>query len=333
MKFLFYLTIVLAKFITHIGGQAVLGGLIMRSYGRYALALRTENGEILVEHHTWYSLSRRKTLQKNFVRGFPILLETLINGIKALNRSAELMEGPKNKNSVLHTAASLFLAVLLAVLLFVLIPHVFAWSMEQFGIGGTVKSLSFHLWDGIFKVALFLLYIAAISFIPEIKNVLQYHGAEHKVIACYESGMTVNARNAKLCTRLHPRCGTSFILFVLLLAVCLHSIFVPFILFFSFSENSFIMHGVVILFKILLIIPISALAYELIRATAKRTANPFLKILSFPGLLMQILTTKEPDDKQLEVAVIALKEVVSEQHKEYFETVPYTVLDENSEQT
>lgn len=322
ISFLFFLT----KFTTHIGGQAVMGGLIMRNYGLYSLAVRNEQNEIIVEHHTWYSLSKSKLLQRNFVRGFPILLETLINGIKALNRSAELLDSSENKTSFLQLFISLFLAVGTAVLLFIIIPHVFALCMKYMGAGGGIEDFSFHLWDGIFKILLFLIYIVLISFISDIKNVLQYHGAEHKVIACYESGMTVNVQNAKLCTRLHPRCGTSFVLFVLLLAVIMHSIFVPLILFFPLLENNVIMHSVVLLFKIMLIIPISAFAYELIRATAKRTDSPFLKLLSYPGLLLQLLTTKEPDDNQLEVAVIALKEAVSENQKHLFETVPYKIL-------
>lgn len=323
----------MAKFITHIGGQAVLGGLLMRSFGRYALALRTEDNSILVEHHSWYSLSKSIILQHTFIRGFPIMLETLINGVQALNRSAELTDTARSKHTFLQTVGSLMAAIFLAVLLFIFIPHIIAAAMELMGAGGTVDTLSFHIWDGAVKILLFLAYTLLIAFIPEIKTVLQYHGAEHKVIACYESGMTVNAANAKLCTRLHPRCGTSFILFVLFLAVCVHSVFVPLILFFPFSANPVIMHSVVILFKIILIIPISAAVYELIRATAKRNSNPFLKFLSFPGLLMQFVTTREPNTAQLEVAVIALKEVVGEEQKERFETVPYTVLNRRADST
>lgn len=329
MHFLVFFCTVLAKFTTHIGGQAVMGGLIMRSYGLYAMAVRNEKGEILVEHHTWFSLSKSKILQKNFVRGFPVLLETLVNGIKALNRSAELAESVQHQNQYWKNLASFFLALAAAAMLFVVMPHFFALAMEYFGIGGTVNDFSFHVWDGIFKILLFGTYISLISFIPDIKTVLQYHGAEHKVIACYESGMTVNAQNAKLCTRLHPRCGTSFIIFVLFLAIIMHSIFVPLILFFPLLKNSDIMHGVVLLFKIVLIIPVSAFAYELIRAAAKKTDNLFLKLLSYPGLMMQYLSTKEPDIAQLEVAVIALKEAVSENQKHLFETVPYTILDKN----
>lgn len=310
-----------------------MGGLIMRSYGLYAMAVRNEKGEILVEHHTWLSLSKSNILKKNFIRGFPILLETLINGIKALNRSAELTESTEPKTLHRQSLASLLLALSAAVALFVVIPHLFALFMESFGLGGTVHNFSFHVWDGFFKILLFGAYISLISFIPDIKTVLQYHGAEHKVIACYESGMQVNAKNAKLCTRLHPRCGTSFIIFVLLLAILVHSIFVPLILFFPLSENTDIMHGVVLLFKIVLIIPVSAFAYELIRATAKQTDNLLLKILSYPGLIMQFLSTREPDIAQLEVAVVALKESVSESQKHLFETVPYKILDKNCSDT
>lgn len=303
-----------------------MGGLIMRNYERYVLAVRNSGNEIVVERHTWYSFSKHPALRKTFVRGFPILLETLINGIRALNRSAELIDSCPRKNTFMQTFFSLVSAIFLAVLLFVIIPHFFAFGMEHMGLGGSVDSLSFHIWDGIFKIFLFLGYIYLISFIPEIKTVLQYHGAEHKVIACYENELTVCAENAKQCTRLHPRCGTSFILFVLLLAIIVHSIFVPLILFFPLLKNGAIMHSVVILFKIILIIPISAFAYELIRASAKRTANFFLKILSVPGLALQILTTREPSMEQLEVAVIALKEVLQD-NPQNFITAPYRIIE------
>lgn len=310
-----------------------MGGLIMRNYNQYALAIRNDKNEILVEHHSWYSLSKHPLLQKSFIRGFPILLETLINGIQALNRSADLVESNAKKTSFFQTIFSLITALFLAIILFVILPHLFALSMEYFGFGGSIENLSFHVWDGLFKIFLFLGYIYAISLIPPIREVLEYHGAEHKVISCYENEMIVSAQNAKHCSRLHPRCGTSFILFVLLLAIIIHSIFIPLILFFPLLENNVIMHSVVILFKIVLIIPISACAYEVIRASARGTGNRFIKIclklLSFPGLVLQILTTKEPSIEQLEVAVIALKEVAHD-YSQLFETVPYKTLDDRN---
>lgn len=307
-----------------------MGGLIMRNYNQYALAVRNDENEILVEHHSWYSISKHRLLQKTFIRGFPILLETLINGIKALNRSADLVAPHSQKTSLFQAIFSLIIALFLAVALFVVLPHLFALGMEYLGFGGTIENLSFHVWDGLFKISLFLGYIYCIALIPSVREVLEYHGAEHKVISCYENEMIVSAQNAKHCSRLHPRCGTSFILFVLLLAIIVHSIFIPLILFFPLSENNAIIHSVVILFKIVLIIPISACAYELIRASAKGTSNRFLqillKLLSFPGLVLQILTTKEPSIAQLEVAVIALREVVQD-NAQLFETVPYKTLD------
>lgn len=307
-----------------------MGGLIMRNYNQYALAVRNDENEILVEHHSWYSISKHRLLQKTFIRGFPILLETLINGIKALNRSADLVAPHSQKTSLFQAIFSLIIALFLAVALFVVLPHLFALGMEYLGFGGTIENLSFHVWDGLFKISLFLGYIYCIALIPSVREVLEYHGAEHKVISCYENEMIVSAQNAKHCSRLHPRCGTSFILFVLLLAIIVHSIFIPLILFFPLSENNAIIHSVVILFKIVLIIPISACAYELIRTSAKGTSNHFLqillKLLSFPGLVLQILTTKEPSIAQLEVAVIALREVVQD-NAQLFETVPYKTLD------
>ena len=326
MKLFLFLFAMFYKFTTHIGGQAVMGGLIMRNYERYVLAVRNSGNEIVVERHTWYSLSKHPVLRKTFIRGFPILLETLINGIKALNRSAELIESTPKKNTPHANVFQPCFGYIAGGSALRDHSPFFAFAMEHIGLGGSIDSLSFHIWDGLFKIFLFLGYIYLISFIPEIKAVLQYHGAEHKVISCYENELTVCAENAKRCTRLHPRCGTSFILFVLLLAIIVHSIFVPLILFFPLLKNSAIMHSVVILFKIILIIPISAFAYELIRASAKRTANIFLKILSVPGLALQILTTREPSMEQLEVAVIALKEVLQD-NPQNFITAPYRIIE------
>lgn len=316
------------QFISNIGGQAVLHGLLMRNRTIISLAIRNEKNEIIVEKRSWYSLYESKILSKSFIRGFPILVETLINGVLAINRSVALAENNTKKETIFQTIFELILSIFGAIFLFILMPHILSLVMYCIGLSGNINNLTFHIWDGIFKILLFISYILLISNNKEIKEVFQYHGAEHKVISCYESGMLVSAKNAKLCTRLHPRCGTSFVLFILLLALFIHSILVPLFLFFPLFKNNVTLHLVVILFKILLIIPISAIAYELIRKSTKPHKNFFMKILLQMGLVMQLLSTKEPTLEQLEVAVIALKVAVGENTQTIFETATYTVLDE-----
>ena len=327
--FLASLSYVLTRFVSNIGGQAVMEGLLMRNNRMYALAVRDQNNQIIVEKRPWIFITQSPFLKKAFVRGFPIILETLINGISALNRSAEYADSNNtSKISLTQIFFSLLTALFLAMVFFVMIPHFLSLFMFTFGASGNLDSLSFHAWDGIFKIALFVIYINCIAFIPEIKRVFQYHGAEHKVIACYENGGTVTAKKAKKYSRLHSRCGTVFLLFVLTIAILLHTLTVPFFVLWSEVSNDFTAHMVAILFKILLIIPISALAYELLSFTARQNNRFLTGILCTPGLFLQLLTTREPNLEQLEVAVIALKEAVDEEDRDKFETATYIILDD-----
>lgn len=298
-----------------VGGQAVMEGVMMRNKSRLAIAVRKPDGTIEVHTRPWYSLTRTGWLAKPFVRGFPVLLETLVNGISSLNWSAQaaLDDDEGEELGPWAMALTVAFAVAMAIGMFVVLPHLFSLAMKHWGLGGDTTSLSFHVWDGFFKLALFLGYIRAIAFVPDIRRVFQYHGAEHKVIWAYESGGDLAPETARPFSRLHPRCGTAFLLFVLSLAILMHAALVPAMLAVYAPENAVVRQTLIIVVKILLMAPIAALAYELIKYTGSRSGTGLCRLLCWPGLMLQRMTTYEPDDGQLEVAIAALKGAVDEQ--------------------
>ncbi len=310
-----------------VGGQAIMEGIMMRHGDTYAIAVRHADGNILAERHPWFSLTRIALLKKPFLRGFPILLETLVNGIKALNRSAEqAVDGESEKLETWQLVLTMIIALGLALLLFVVAPHMLSILMQWIGLGGDVDGLSFHLWDGLYKFAIFVGYILLISLLPDIRRVFQYHGAEHKVIHTFESGGEVTATEAARMSRLHPRCGTTFLLFVISISILLHAVLVPAIFLIWTPDGNTLKHIVTILFKMLLMIPISALAYELIHAASRMGDNLLGRVLRAPGLLLQMLTTYEPNKEQLEVAVVALYEALGPDAPETVRPAAYKMI-------
>jgi uncharacterized protein YqhQ len=308
-----------------VGGQAVIEGIMMRNGSTVSVAVRTGNGDIIALTGPWRSCFNSVLARKRWLRGFPLLVDTLVNGIRALNLSASLAaeaEGESLENR--HIALALFGAVGFALLLFVVLPHLLTLGLNVLSLSGEVEDLSFHLWDGLLKFIMFIGYIACISCVPDIRRVFEYHGAEHKTIAAYEQGENpVTAGTAAAFSRLHPRCGTTFLLFVLSLSILLHAALVPAFLSLWTPKSALIKHTVVIVFKLLLMAPISALAYEAIRAAAGiRSFLPGL-LARGPGMLLQLLTTREPDYRELEVALVALKEALGDTADAVITTPPY----------
>ena len=297
-----------------VGGQAVMEGVMMRNKSRLAVAVRKPGGEIEVLTKPWFSLTRRPWLKKPFVRGFPVLLETLVNGITSLNWSAQtaLEEETGEELSPWALALTVAFAVAMAIGMFVVLPHLFSLGMKYFGLGGDTSSLSFHVWDGAFKLAMFLGYIKAISFVPDIRRVFQYHGAEHKVIWAFESGCDLAPETARPFSRLHPRCGTAFLLFVLSLAILTHAALVPAVLLVYAPQGAVAKQVFIIVFKIALMVPIASASFELIKYTGSRSTQGLTRLLCWPGLMLQRMTTFEPDDEQLEVAIAALNGAVKD---------------------
>lgn len=284
-------------------------GVMMRNGDHLAVAVRKSGGEIEVSTWPWFSLTKRAWLKKPFVRGFPVLLETLVNGIKALNHSASqaVDEEVDGELKPWHIALTLVFAIGMALGLFVVVPHLFSLGMRFLGLGGDVEGLTFHLWDGFFKLAIFLSYIYVISLIPAIKRVFAYHGAEHKVIWTFEETKAIDVERAKSYSRLHPRCGTAFLLFVLSISIVLHAFLVPLLLLAYSPESEVLKHAYILVVKLLLMIPIACMSYEAIRLAGRYCNTLWGKLMSGPGLLLQRLTTSEPDTGQLEVAAAALQ--------------------------
>ena len=292
-----------------VGGQAVIEGVMMRAKDTLAIAVRKSDGEIVTEVRPWFTLIRHPWLKKPFVRGFPVLMETMVNGIKALNFSAmQAADGEdEGELSTWHLVLTMVLALGAALGLFVVLPHFLSVALEELGLAGDVDSLSFHIWDGVIKMIVFVGYILAISYIPDIRRVFQYHGAEHKVIWTWEEGRELSPAATHFYSRLHPRCGTAFLLFVLAVSILLYTVLVPFLLTFYSPENFVVKHLYIVGMKLFLMVPVSGIAYEMIKFAGKYSKNVLCKIMCWPGLMMQILTTKEPDDSQIEVAIAALQ--------------------------
>lgn len=313
-----------------VGGQAVMEGIMMRNGSRLSIALRRPDGEITVTSLPWYTLFKGAWTRKPCVRGFPILLETLVNGIKALNISAEVIaEGEGEKIKPWQILLTLCLAVGLAMLLFVVVPHLLTVMLGWLAVAGQVEGFSFQIWDGLLKFGMFIGYILLISRLPDIRRVFEYHGAEHKAIAAYEHGENpVSSESARSYSRLHPRCGTAFLLFVLCISILIHTASVPFLFLFWTPENVILKHSVVIVFKFFLMMPISALAYESIRLAARMDSGLFGTIVKSPGLMLQMLTTREPDKGQLEVALVALKEALQDEASAIISTPEYIIMEQ-----
>jgi uncharacterized protein YqhQ len=295
-----------------VGGQAVIEGVMMRAKDNLAIAVRRPDGEITVEVRPWFSMTPA-FMKKPFLRGFPIFMETMVNGVKALNYSATqaLDEEEDGELTTFHLVLTMAFALGAALGLFVVLPHFFSVAMKWWGISGGVDSLSFHVWDGFFKMLMFLGYIISISFVPDIKRVFEYHGAEHKAIWAYEAGGNLDVCEIKKFSRLHPRCGTAFLLFVLVVSILLFTVLVPLIVSIWVPKVFVLKHLYIVGIKLLLMAPVSAVAYEMIKASSKHEDKALCKAACLPGMGMQLLTTREPDEEQIAVALAALNSAVA----------------------
>jgi uncharacterized protein YqhQ len=304
-----------------VGGQAVLEGVMMRSPHALAVAVRRPDGSVVLKDEAYVSLAERLPLLKRpFLRGPLILIEAMVTGVKALTFSAQaalVEEGAETEDQPLgwgSIALTLGGAFLLAFLFFGFLPH---WLSGLAGslVGRplTPADFSFHLIDGFIKATFILLYISGISFFPDIRRVFEYHGAEHKSICTFEAAEELTVANARRHPTAHARCGTSFILVVLLVSIFIFSVFFP--LFPRLTHTGLANNLVQVLIKVGLMFPIAAASYEIIRWGGKYAQNPLARLLLWPGLATQRLTALEPDDSQLEVALTALKAVLArEEH-------------------
>lgn len=271
-----------------VGGQAVIEGVMMRNKNKFAVAVRTKEGNIKIKKEK--SSKYPKFYQKPFIRGIVGLGYTLYDGIKALIWSSNQQLEVEEKLTKKEIISTIAVSMLFAVLVFVVLPFFAANWIHSDGIW-------FDILDGIIRVALFLGYLIIISQMKDVKTLFQYHGAEHKCIACHEAKEDLNVYNVKKYSRFHPRCGTSFLFVVLILSVVLFTL-IKGPLWIKFVG------------RILLLPVIAGISYELIKLSGKYKDNPIVKAFIMPGLWLQRITTKEPSEKQIEVSIAALNGVL-----------------------
>jgi uncharacterized protein YqhQ len=286
----------LAKF--YYGGQAVIEGVMMRGRKTMAVAVRAPDGEIrLHEEPLTAAIYTRKWGQWPFVRGIKMLWDALGLGMRALLWSADVSMGEQEDVKFSGPVAWTTVAgsLLVAVGLFFLLPTVIARWLTPLGSGG----LGVSVVEGVVRLGLFMLYLWGISFMPDIRRVFAYHGAEHKTINAYEAGAPLTARSVARFSTSHTRCGTSFLLSVMVIAIL---VFAPF-----HFDNVLLR----LASRLLLIPVVAGIAYEFMRFTAGHVENRLVSLVIAPGLALQRLTTREPDEKMLECAIAALEPVLA----------------------
>jgi len=288
-----------------VGGQALIEGVMMRGSKGVATAVRKEDGEIVIDIDNSLPYTKRyKILGIPVLRGFISLIDSLVVGIRTLNYSASFFEDEgeaskfdnwfkgkfKEKSNDIIIGFSLILSLMFSVLLFFILPTVAANIFKKLNVTNTVQ---LNIIEGVIRVLIFLLYIYFIGKLEDISRVFQYHGAEHKTIFCYENNEKLTPENAKKYGRLHPRCGTNFLFLVMIVSIIV----------FSLTGWSSIWERIA--YRIILLPVISGITYELIKWMGKSDSK-LSKVLAYPGLMLQKITTKEPDLMQLEVAIKAL---------------------------
>lgn len=294
---------------SNIGGQAVLEGIMMRHGDDYAVAVRKPDGEIFVQKEEYHSVIQWKALTKiPFIRGVFNFIDSMVLGIKTLMFSAEFYEDEeevksekelteeeivkKEKQEKWMMNATVAISVVIAVAVFMVLPYFLSSLLKPLMPSYHLRTLV----EGFVRIGIFILYIALISRMDDIQRTFMYHGAEHKCINCIEHGLPLTVDNVRISSRQHKRCGTSFLFFVLAISI---------ILLMLIQVESPLMRVIV---RIALIPVIAGISYEVLKL-AGRSENPIINLLSRPGLAIQKLTTKEPDDSMIEVAIQAVEAV------------------------
>lgn len=304
--------------ITSIGGQAVMEGVMMRGPYKTTVAVRKPDGEIERKIEDTGVKTHSKICRLPIIRGCVNFIDSLVIGMKALMYSAEFIDiegeeeeeskfdqwlerkfGDKIKDIVIYV--SIAISLVLSIGLFMVLPTFLTRMAEMIpftkSITGTKMFTS--IFEGVIRMAIFLGYMALVSQMKDIKRVFEYHGAEHKTIACYEAGEELTVDNVRKYTRFHPRCGTSFLLFVMIISI---------ILFLFLPKTGIFMR---VIMRLALLPVVAGLSYEVIK-WAGRSKNKFVCALSKPGLWLQRLTTREPDDSQIEVAIASMLPCIPE---------------------
>ena len=282
------------------GGQAVIEGVMMRGPDTRAVAVRRPDQTIIVDEKPVGSLTQRVPVLKwPLVRGVVALIEALVLGIEALTYSANQATGEEEELTTKEIVLTVGIALGLGVLLFAVLPTAAAHLLNKIAPGSLIQNLI----EGVFRIVIFLVYVVAIGRLEDIRRVFQYHGAEHKVINAFEAGDELSVERVQRYSTLHPRCGTSFLLIVMVISILLFSLLGKQVLWWR------------ILSRVLLLPAVAGISYELVKLSGKYATAPLCRILITPGMWLQKLTTSPPDGEQVEVAIAAFGAVLKEGEK------------------
>ena len=294
-----------------VGGQAVIEGVMMRVPGAYATAVRDPEGKVHVDRHDFKSISERSNLwKKPILRGMAGLFEAMKMGMATLQWSADIAipeEKDKEKKPIVEFLSSLF-AICLAISLFMILPM---WITTKL-LDVEREAVAFNMVSGGFRICFFVVYLFLISLMKDVGRLFQYHGAEHRVVYNFESGKDINIANAQSFPTQHPRCGTSFMFIVLLSAIIVFSIIDTIVM----SVTGHISLPIRLMVHLPMIPFVAGVSYEIIKVTAKKGDSIIFRMLRAPGLWLQNITTRKPEDEMVEVAITALKEAFGDKFDE-----------------
>ena len=294
-----------------VGGQAVIEGVMMRVPGAYSTAVRDPKGNLRLKRENFASITQSSTFwSKPIIRGIASLYEAMKMGMSTLQWSADISYPEESNNdsnfSKFLDTLTTFISISLAILLFMVLPM---WLTTQL-LNIEKDAILFNLSSGAFRILFFIIYLFLISRINDVSRLFQYHGAEHKVVYNFESGKDISIKNAQSFSTLHPRCGTSFMFIVLLSAIFVFAV-VDTITIYFFGKISL---SIRLLSHLPLIPLVSGVGYEIIKITSKSESMIF-RILKKPGILLQNITTREPDDKMVEVSIAAIKDAFGDEYE------------------
>lgn len=312
-KLLYHLRMLISQSSILVGGQAVMEGVMMRVPGAYATVVRDPDGNIQIDRHEFKSkIERYPLLKKPLLRGIVGLFESLKIGYSTLQWSAEISipeeDRSKEPSKFIDVLLTLFSFGLALSLFFVAPIGLTSWLFNK-----DQDAFIFNIISGVFRIIFFLSYLILISLMKDVRRLFQYHGAEHKTVYNFESGKELNIFNAQQFPTQHPRCGTSFLFIIMLVAILSFAILDSVVLLY--------VEELKIWMRLILHIPfipiVAGLGYEVLKLTAKHRGNIFFRALAQPGLWLQNITTKQPEDEQVEVALIALKEAFGDKLSQY----------------
>ena len=312
-RILYHLRLVISQSSILVGGQAVMEGVMMRVPGAYATAVRDPDGNIQIDRHDFKSkVDTYPFLKMPLLRGIIGLFESLKIGYSTLQWSAEISipeeEASKETSKFVDVLLTIFSLALALGLFFVAPIGLTSWLFDK-----DQDAFIFNVISGMFRVIFFITYLALISLMKDVRRLFQYHGAEHKTVYNFESGKELSISNAQQFPTQHPRCGTSFLFIIMLVAILSFAILDSVVLFYV-EELKIWMR---LIFHIPFIPIVAGLGYEVLKLTAKHRSNIFFRALAQPGLWLQNITTKQPDDEQVEVALEALKEAFGDKLSQY----------------